>query len=231
MGHPLVSVIIPVYNGERYLAQAIKSVLDQEYRPIEIIVVDDGSKDKSKEVALRFNAPELRYHFKEHEGQVVARNVGVHLAQGNFLAFLDADDFWSQEKLHLQMKELQAYPDLDAVLGHVKQFISPDMDEAAARKIRCPDQKMAGPLIGAMLIKRDAFFKVGEFDKTLRVGEFIDWYTRAGECHIKNITLPDIVLHRRLHDANMGILRRDSREEYLLVFKAFMDRKKKNQGV
>lgn len=90
MNRPLVSVIIPVYNGEHYLSFAIRSVLQQDYYPFEIIVVDDGSTDKSGNIARSFK--EVHYIYQPNHGVAVARNVGVTAAQGEFIAFLDQDD-------------------------------------------------------------------------------------------------------------------------------------------
>ena len=90
--NPLVSVIIPVYNYDRYLAEAVESVLSQTYQHLEVIIVDDGSTDQSGEVARSFAGSGVRYCPQVHAGIGPARNKGVELAQGEFLAFLDADD-------------------------------------------------------------------------------------------------------------------------------------------
>ena len=100
---PLVSAIIPVYNCERYLAEAIESVLAQTYRPIGIIVVDDGSTDGSADVAKSFTDPQVRYFYQPNSGQGAARNQGTNLARGSFFTFLDADDLWTDNKLELQL--------------------------------------------------------------------------------------------------------------------------------
>jgi len=120
----LVSVIIPVYNCERYLAEAIESVIIQNYRPIEIIVIDDGSTDGSADVAKKFGQA-ARYCFLQHSGISAARNRGIDLAHGTFIAFLDADDIWVQNKLALQMAVFGKKPDLDMVFGLLKHFRSP----------------------------------------------------------------------------------------------------------
>ena len=108
----LVSVIIPVYNGELYLDEAIESALGQPYRPIEVIVVDDGSTDGSAEVAKQFDSP-MRYCFQPNAGLGAARNKGISLAQGSFFAFLDADDLWLENKLTRQMALFDKNPELD----------------------------------------------------------------------------------------------------------------------
>ena len=106
MGKPLVSVIIPVYNGERYLEAALKSVIEQDYCPIEIIVVDDGSTDKSAEIAKYFK--EIQYIFQSNKGPgpANARNTGIRAVKGEYIAFLDADDIWMPNKLSIQMNYL-----------------------------------------------------------------------------------------------------------------------------
>src|SRR5215203_2881736 len=112
----VVSAIIPVYNSERYLAEAIESVLVQTYPSHEIIVVDDGSIDGSAQVAKRFGSA-VRYVFQRQAGVGAARNHGVELAEGRFFAFLDADDLWTKDKLQLQLAAFAADPELEAVFG------------------------------------------------------------------------------------------------------------------
>lgn len=221
----LISVVIPVYNGERYLAQAIESILAQSEPSIQIIVIDDGSTDRTKEVLTRFKE-KVQYHFQERSGQAAARNRGVSVAEGPFLAFLDADDLWVEGKLALQLAAFQANPHLDAVLSYVQQFICPQIDSAMASRIECPSKKMAGYLPGTMLIKREAFLRSGGFDTSYRTGEFIDWYVKAKEQGLKDLMLPEVLLRRRLHGNNLGMREKDARQDYLLIAKAFLDRKR-----
>ena len=141
--NPLISVIIPVYNGERYLVEAIESALAQSWRPIEIILIDDGSTDGSAALARRF-APEVKYEFIDHAGAGAARNRGVALAGGDYLAFLDADDLWTKRKLESQMAVFNSPNPPDLLLGFVEHFISPDVGSPLANKIRCPTESMPG---------------------------------------------------------------------------------------
>ena len=223
---PLISVVIPVYNGERYLAHAIESIVAQSCQSIEVIVVDDGSTDHTKEVLARFG-DKVQYLFQQRAGQAAARNVGIKFSKGNFLAFLDADDLWVEGKLDLQLAAFQANPHLDAVLSYVQQFICPQIDQTIGSRIHCPSEKMAGYLPGTMLIKRKAFLLSGGFDPSYRTGEFIDWYVNAKEQGLKDLMLPEVLLRRRLHGNNLGIRERDTREDYLLIAKALLDRKRK----
>jgi glycosyltransferase involved in cell wall biosynthesis len=222
---PLVSVVMPVYNGERYLVEAVESVLAQSYRPLELILVDDGSTDGSADLARRFGTA-LRYQCQANAGQSAARNLGIQLARGPLLAFLDDDDYWSTDKLALQVAALASDPSLEAVFGHVRQFVSPDLDPEAAGRVRYHAEVMPGQVPGTMLIRREAFDRVGPFDPQWRVGEFVHWYARATEAGLRTVLLPDIVLHRRLHDDNAGIQNRAQSVQYVRILKAALDRRR-----
>jgi len=223
--NPLVSVIIPVYNYERYLAQAIKSVLAQTYRPVEIIVVDDGSTDGSAEVTKRFTSP-VKYCFQHHSGIGAARNCGIHLTQGDLIAFLDADDLWMKDKLARQMKALNDNPELDMVFGYARQFYSPDLAKSMKEKVHYPQETMPAYCAGTLLIKRATFLSVGFFATDCCVGEFIDWYLKAMELGLTSLMLPAVLMKRRVHSKNTVICHTNSKTDYLRILKASLDRRR-----
>lgn len=223
---PLVSAIIPVYNGERYLAEAIESAIGQTYRPVEVIVVDDGSTDGSAEVARRFGDA-MCYHSQVHSGMAVALNHGVELALGDFLAFLDADDVWMRDKLALQVSCFAENPSLDMVFGHAEEFDSPELMGRETRATHRTGRIIPGYSHGTMLIKRDVFLMVGYFATQWRVGQFLDWYARASEIGLNSLLLPDVLLRRRLHLTNLGIIERDARGDYARILKAALDRRRR----
>lgn len=214
-----------MYNCERYLGEAIESVLAQTYQPLEVIVVDDGSTDGSASVAKSFDSS-IHYCYQTNSGASAARNHGTDLAQGSFLAFLDADDVWVKDKLRLQMAAFEDNPELDIVFGQVKQFHSPELDESIKQKIHCPTELMSGYFPGAMLLKRDSFFRIGLFKTNWKIGEFVDWYSRAIEQGLRSCVLPKALLKRRLHETNMGINERQSRTDYARILKASLDRRR-----
>lgn len=216
----LVSVIIPVYNGASFVADAIQSVLEQSYEPVEIIVIDDGSTDGSAAVIKQF--PAVQYAFQPNAGISVARNRGIEQAQGGFFAFLDADDVWVEEKLTLQTASFSNNPNLDIVFGHVQQFRGKFVPGMRVTNV----DLMAGHIPSTMLIKREAFFQVGLFETNWKMGEFASWYLRSLEQGLQNIMLPDLVAWRRLHDANNGIQQRESIKDYVHVLKASLDRRR-----
>ncbi len=223
---PSVSVIIPVYNGERYLAEAVESALGQSHAPAEVIVVDDGSTDASAEAARRFSE-HVRYEWQAHAGIGAARNRGTELARGELLAFLDADDRWPTGKLARQLEVLRLDPDLGMVFGHVRQLHDgPEWEMGIAQQSSSPSELVPGYLPGTLLIRRETFTRVGRFRTDCKVGEFIDWYARAQELRLRSMCLPDLMLWRRIHRANQGILQRASVNDYAKIMKASLDRRR-----
>lgn len=222
----LVSAIIPVYNYERFLAEAIESVLNQTYQNVEVIVVDDGSTDRSSEVAKSFADRGVRYCNQENAGIGPARNTGVELAQGEFFAFLDADDRWPEDKLERQLRAFENDPALEMVFGQALQLHNGPEWEAGVKDTKPADGLVPGMVAGTMLIKRESFLRVGDFPGGLKLGEFIDWYGRAVQLQVRSLVLPDLLLWRRIHDSNTGVRERQSVTDYARVLKAKLDRRR-----
>jgi glycosyltransferase involved in cell wall biosynthesis len=220
---PDVSVVMPAHDAERYLAEAISSVLAQTRRDLELLVVDDGSTDRTKAIAEGFGEP-VRCLSRERGGIGAARNLGVERASGRHLAFLDADDLWVEDKLERQLGAVSG--DVDLVLGLVREFVSPELGAERAARIRCAPEPRPGYLPGALLVAREAFERVGPFREDLRVGEFVDWMARARELGLKELMLPREVLRRRLHDENQSVRNRDDMSDFARVVKASLDRRR-----
>ena len=220
-----ISVIIPAYNARRYLAEAVGSVLAQSRPATEVIVADDGSTDGTAAELDRFGARITRLR-RDHGGAAAARNAGIQISKGQFIAFLDADDVWLPEKLAVQMQAFAADPNLDLVFGHVRQFVSPELSDAERSNLICDSAPLPGFSSGTMLIRKSALLRVGEFDPRFAAGEFIDWYSRAREAGLKKKMLAEVVYRRRLHRHNHGILERSARQDYLKVIKQTLDRRR-----
>jgi glycosyltransferase involved in cell wall biosynthesis len=219
-------VIINVYNGEAYLAEAIDSVQAQTYAHRELIVVDDGSTDGTAGVAARYGDA-LRCLRQENAGIGAARNLGIEHARGEYLAFLDADDRFVADKLERQLAAFAEDPSLDMVFGHVREFLSPDLAPEIAARIRPPVEDAPWRMTNLMLVERDAFHRAGPFSTNLKVGVGVDWYARATEVGLKELVPAVVVLERRLHAANNGILQQAARPQYLRVLKEHMDRRRR----
>jgi glycosyltransferase involved in cell wall biosynthesis len=223
MSNPLVSVVIPVYNTEKYLAEAIRSVLAQTYRPLEIIVVDDQSTDNSAAVARSF-ADATYYRSNSHSGIGPTRNLGVQHVKGQFLSFLDADDLWPPDKISWQIAAMAESPSRDIIFGQIEQFRSPELPAIPGEEASFA--AAPGYFASAMLIETAQFLRVGLFPSAFRLGEFMDWYSRAQEAGLHSHVLPQVVLRRRIHETNTGILERQSRGDYIRILRAALNRRR-----
>ena len=223
--NPLISVMIGAYNAAPYLGEAIESVFAQDYEPIELIVVDDGSTDGTADVARSF--AEVQVVQQENGGNGAARNRAVENASGELYAFLDADDRFTPGKLTLQKAALDADPGLDIVFGHVREFLSPELDEETRAGLRPPaPEPMPWTAPNLMLVRRASFERVGPFTTAVRVGVTVDWFARAAEAGLRYSILPDVVLERRLHTQNNGLRESASRSQYLEVIRQAMERRR-----
>ncbi len=220
-----VSVVITVYNGAPYLAEAIDSVLAQTHSPLELVVLDDGSTDGSGAIAASYGEP-VRFFRQERRGLGAARNAAIERAAGGYLALLDADDRFVPTKLEVQLRILDENPEIDMVFGRIDEFVSPDLSDDARALLRQPVRNEPWRMPNLMLIRRESFDRVGGFATDLRVGVGAEWYTRAVECGLKEAIASEVVLERRLHASNNGIRERDARHQYLHVLKRSLDRRR-----
>ncbi|RLD45745.1 MAG: glycosyltransferase family 2 protein [Bacteroidetes bacterium] len=221
-----ISVVIPVYNTEKYLDQAIESVLKQNEKPLEIIVVDDASSDNSINVAEQFGNKITLLKQPNNNGCGASRNRGIEHANGKYLAFIDADDLWTSGKLKNQLAYLENNPDIDMVFGMVEQFISPELSDIDKNKLRDELKKMPGYVAGAMLICKETFLKVGLLNEKLELGEYIDWFSRAKDMGLKFHLSDAVVLKRRIHTSNMGIYKRQHLKDYTAILREALARKR-----
>ena len=224
----LITCIVPVCNGERYLGKALDSILAQTYRPVEVIVVDDGSTDGTAAVAARFGQ-QLRYFKQSNQGPAEARNAGIRMAVGEFIAFLDADDLWHPEKLDRQIARFHARPELDYCVAHAQNFWSAEMDaEAEKFQQHRISRPLPGYVTGTLLARRAIFDAVGLFNPGLAHGDSTDWFLRAAEHGAVMEVLSDVLLFRRLHPANRSrVFAGRSRDEFLRLLKLSLDRKRR----
>jgi glycosyltransferase involved in cell wall biosynthesis len=222
---PDISVVIPVHNGERYLAAAIQSVLDQRHAGLELLVIDNGSTDATADVARSFSS--IRYFHLVDKGLCKALNYGLGQCRGPFLGFLDADDLWSPNRLAAQLEAFARDPTVEMVFGYVEQFISSELDESVKVTLSIRNRHLPGRYRGSMLIRTESFWRVGPFEPSLEYGEFLDWYMRAAEHKIREVMLPDVVTLRRIHGANFGYTDRHKRVEFARVLKRGLDRRRR----
>jgi glycosyltransferase involved in cell wall biosynthesis len=225
LAEPLVTAAIPVRDGEAYLAEAIESVLAQSRPCGQVIVVDNGSSDRSAEIAAGFGPP-VEVVSEPRPGIGAARNAARRAARGDYFAFLDADDIWEAEKTALQLAAFEANPGLQLVFGHVRQFVSPDLDVEEADGLRVPADPQPGQYIGAMLARREAVESIGPWPQDVRVSDGLTFLLRARELGLAQTMLAETVTLRRVHGANHSINNRDERAEFARHLKRSLDRRR-----
>ncbi len=223
----MISVLLPAFNAKEYIAEAVESVLRQTYQDFEIIVVDDGSTDGTQTVVKSFSN-QVQYHYQENSGAAAARNHCIRLARGEFLAFLDADDIWSDDKLELQIREFNEDSSLEAVFGMVRQVLQKDWKKKILENNAPSDELFEGYVQGTMLIKRESFLRIGTFSEENTIGEFVDWFLRARESDLRMKLLPNLFLWRRIHHSNIGVRRRSEIGDYVRILKRSIDRRRAN---
>jgi glycosyltransferase involved in cell wall biosynthesis len=221
----LVTVVIGAYNAERHIGEAIDSVLAQSHRPLELIVVDDGSTDRTGAIAASYG-DRIRCFTQPNGGMAAARNRAIPEARGEFLAFLDADDRFPPDKIRQQLAVFAERPELDVVYGHVTEFLSPELSQEERSLLRDPLHDVPWPTPNLMLVRRESFLRVGLFSTELKVGIGVDWHARSAELGLRSEVPPIMALERRLHADNNGIRQRASKPQYLHVLKAALDRRR-----
>jgi glycosyltransferase involved in cell wall biosynthesis len=230
MNNSLVSVIIPVFNAEKYLAEAIGSVLSQIYKNIEVICVNDKSTDNSLSILKSFSDKIILINNEDNCGTAESRNKGIRLARGEFLAFIDNDDIWENNKLQVQINQFRNNPDLDISFSYMQCFISPEISKEANNLRYCPPDTIPGYIPSTIMVKRTSFEKVGYFDSRWTNGESVDWIFKAQEAGLNIQLIDQVLVKRRIHETNKGILDSStSKSEYLKIIRESVNRRRKNK--
>jgi glycosyltransferase involved in cell wall biosynthesis len=216
----LVSVVMPAFNAEVFVSEAIESILGQTYRPLEIVLVDDGSTDRTPAIAASFRVPEMRYVRQQNRGAAAATNTGISHARGPLISFLNADDVWTPERLALQVSLASKHPEVDIILGHLKRM----WRRPGRLEYSFTELELALSL-QSCLCRRPVFQKVGSFDEDLRYCFDWDWFFRARELGVAFFTHPELTNYYRRHDDNIT-LEGPAREEMLLVTRRSLERRR-----
>ena len=201
---PLISVIVVTYNRACFLKDALDSIKRQTFKDYEIIVVDDGSTDNTKDIAEQYKG--VRYIYQVHGGISKARNTAVRAAKGKWIATLDSDDQWKEDKLQKQVDYLRTHPDCRIVFTSFQNYteISNDkLNKRQAKLLQTPPDKC---LLASALIDVKLFDDIGFYDETKNWGEDIDWVFRLrffkadmGHC------IDEALYLRRVHSSNISV--------------------------
>jgi glycosyltransferase involved in cell wall biosynthesis len=225
IGTAPIAAIVPLFNGRRYIRDAIGSILAQELRPSEIVVVDDGSTDGAGE--LLADHTEVRVVRQVNAGEAAARNRGIRETGAPLIAFLDQDDLWLPRKLAAQVPCFQDDPAIDIAFAQHRL-----MAEDGARWFR-PDalgRVLTAELPGTMIIRRDAFARIGLFCEELRLGSDVDWILRARDAGLGFHLVEEVLLLRRMHRTNASIDQDAFMSGLLRAARASVNRKRSTLG-
>jgi glycosyltransferase involved in cell wall biosynthesis len=201
----LMSVIVPAYNAEAYLAETLASVLRQNWEPLELLVVDDGSSDRTVAVAKDFGDL-ARVIACSHRGLAATRNSGITAAHGEFILHLDADDLLTPMSIFTRMQHFTAEATFDMVVGKLMCFLSPELSNEERARYAMPPDPQQGHLPGAAIIRAAAFDKYGLLDERLAVNADLDWWVRARDEGARVRLIEDVVVKRRIHGKNLTLM-------------------------
>lgn len=192
---PDVTVIVPVWNAVTYLDAALQSVWKQGLNSLQLIVIDDGSTDGTTNLIASYGTDIVAIH-QSNQGPAAARNSGLRVADGEFVAFIDADDLWSDGRLNQQIRYLQSNPETDIVQGRI-QYIRASTEQL---------QPYADPFfalsLASGLFRKRAFQAVGLLDESLRYCEDVDWFVRARSKQLRVGQIEAVTLYYRQHAHN-----------------------------
>ncbi len=217
---PQISVIVPVYNGEKYLAQTLESALIQTEVSIELVVVDDGSSDQSLEIAKAYTKIILS---QTNQGPGAARNSGIAHAGAEFIAFLDQDDLWHPDKLVLQLESLK-----NADYAICKTIAQLESDaQAFGHLIRQGYLEGAAAFLpSALLVRKTVFQQVGLFNTSFISNSDVDWFARANFHQLRFAYPEQVLLTKRIHRQNQGHEAKLSTRELLWVLQLNLARRR-----
>lgn len=228
---PLVSVIIPVYNGAKFLEEALQSVFAQDYSNLEIIVVDDGSTDNSAEIVQRF--PWVKYIYQKNQGVSVARNTAITKASGEYIAFIDSDDIWMPEKLSVQIEVMLKHTEFRITTTDKTNFLEPGTQLPRHLEQLDDWETMEEIIPSTMLIHKSVFSEIGKFSPDYKSSEDIEWIRRAIDANISIKKIEKNLVRRRLHGENLSwVMVSDHKTNLMRILRESVARKKKrNSGV
>ncbi|MCU0517013.1 MAG: glycosyltransferase [Oscillatoria sp. Prado101] len=229
MEKPLVSVIMVVKNGERFLAEAIESILSQTYEPYEIIVVDGQSTDSTEKIAKSYKP--VRYIRQTGQGVADAYNVGIDAARGEFVAFLSHDDLWAPNKLSVQVDYLLSQPEIQYTVAKAKFFLEEGYSIPPGFKPELLEGDRVSRIMETLVARKTLFEKIGQFNPNLRTAEDVDWFARAKDKNILMAVIPEVLLYKRIHDANISLSDIKLNNDLLLnILKQSIDRQRSRRG-
>jgi glycosyltransferase involved in cell wall biosynthesis len=225
---PLVSIIMPVYNGEKYVSRALDSLFKDEYQPFEVVAVDDGSSDNTSQIVEKYE--NVLYIYQDHEGVASARNRGVKVSSGDIIAFLDCDDIWQPDRLTVTVRFFQDHPEIGYALGKEMMFVEPGCDVPSWVRPEWLKEAQDASNTGVLVVRRSTFDRVGMFNMDIG-GEDTEWLVRASEAGVPMARMSEVVLNRRIHGESLSVKMLRMRKNNLMkIAKESIRRQQKKKG-
>ena len=198
-----VSVILIVRNGERYIAEALESISGSVRKPLEILVIDGGSTDRTMDIVSRF--PDVTPVTQRSEGLPSAYNEGISLAAGDLIAFISHDDRWLPGKLDRQVEFMEAHPETLYTVTQVQHVLEPGCAPPAGFRTELLEGPVPGFIMECLMARRACFDLVGPFDPALPISEDTDWFARARDLGVPMAVLPEPLVLKRVHERNASL--------------------------
>lgn len=220
---PLVSVIVIVRNGERFLAEALQSIRAQSYRPLEILVVDGHSTDRTAEIA---RAADVRYFLQPDAGISNAYNFGIAQARGALIAFLSHDDIWLPDKLTVQVAHLLAHPECQYAVCRIRYFLEPGLTHLPNIRAEWLQQEPIAYIMETLVARRTLFARIGWFAPELATAGDVDWFARVFDGREIGYPCDQVLVEKRIHDQNSSLIVSDSNKQLLLSMRRSLQRKR-----
>lgn len=221
---PLVSAIVVVRNGELYIKKAIESIIAQEYEPLEILLVDGNSTDKTLQIAGSY--PNVQIASNHDKGIANAYNLGITKAKGEFIAFLSHDDFWVKDKLKIQIEFLRQNPEILFSVSQVKFFLENKNEVPEGFRTELLEGNQTGYIMETLVARREVFDLIGGFDEKFTTCEDTDWFAKARDCGIASAVIPKVLTYKRIHGENTHLRSASYNPDLLRAVRKSIDRKR-----
>jgi glycosyltransferase involved in cell wall biosynthesis len=221
---PDVSVILIVRNGERFIADALASVIRGTLRPAEILVIDGHSSDRTAEIVRTFEGVTLVR--QDAQGIASAYNQGIVAGRGGLVSFISHDDHWLPEKLERQVAFMRAHPQVQYTVTHVQYVLHGGASPPAGFRTELLDRPVPGFIMECLMARREVFARIGPFDSSFAICEDTDWFARARDAHVPMAVLPETLVIKRVHDTNASLSHPQTSALLLRAMRRSVERKR-----
>lgn len=226
---PLVSIILPALNCEKFLADSIKSVLSQDYKKTELIVVCGNSDDKTNEIAKSFKQAYIT--IQDKAGIAGAFNEGIDLANGDLIAFQSGDDIWKSNKLSTQVNYMMSNPDCDYTFTSFRYFLNNNSIIPGGFRKDLLNRDIAGPTLESFMCRKSLFDSIGIFNTDFSSALDVEWFSRLKDYKVKYHLIPDVLLFKRVHDSNFSITEKTNNQQIIDALRISITNRKKSRIV